>query len=323
MTAFRELATFEVVHGKRSWPWVAFTADRVAFASATHIHTRGLDGPGPSFPLPPDVDLAMFALSSESVAIASRVELAVLDGSAAARKRARLDALLGEGAALSALAFDRTSKRLWLSAETETETVIALVDATSLDPVGVLRSAALPRPSLHEIHVHPLDDAALVLAACGEEGTFARVVGFAGDEVSAVPGALDAGGIAAGFVGFSADGARVHLAEADELRTHAWPTLHELSSVPLADDFVSSFSGAVLGDDIFVDGDLADAQEDAVMQFDRAAIHGIVLPGPAPSGMWAGRLGANAIVVIEAKGDPSRARILERIATRRVAPGLS
>lgn len=322
MTAFREVASFDVVHGKRAWPWVSFTADRVAFASATHIHTRGVDGSGPSFALPPDVEVAVFAASSELVAIAGAEVLVVLDASSET-KRARLDALLGEGSTLSALAFDRTGKRLWLSAETTTETVIALVDAATLAPVGVLRSPAFPRPSLHEIHVHSQDDAALVLAACGEDGTFARVVGFAGDEVSAVPGALDGGGIAAGFVGFSGDGARVHLVEADELRTHAWPTLHELSSVQLADDFLSSFSGVVLGDDIFVDGEVADSQEDAVMQFDRAAIHGVVLPGAAPAGMWAGRLGPNAIVTIDPKGDPAAARILERVATGRAAPGAS
>lgn len=315
MTAFREVASFDVVHGARAWPWVSLTSDRVAYASATHIHTRGIDGPGASFELPADVPLTMFALGRDRVAIASTEVLVV------GEKRVRLDALLGE-ATLSALAFDRTGQRLWLSAETPKETIIALVDATSLEAIGTSKSPAFPRPSLHEIHVHPIDDAALVLAACGEDGTFARVVGFAGSELSAVPSALDEGSIAAGFVGFSADGARVHLVEADELRTHAWPTLHELSSVPLADDFVSSFSGAVLGQDVFVDGEYADSQQDAVMQFDVAAIHGIVLPGPAPTGMWAGRLGANAIVTIEPKGDPARARVLERIATKR-APGIS
>jgi hypothetical protein len=38
--------------------------------------------------------------------------------------------------------------------------------------------------------------------------------------------------------------------------------------------------------------------------------------------MWAGRLGSNAIVTIDAKGDPARAHILERVATGR-APGIS
>lgn len=305
MTLFRELASFDVVHAERAWPWLSFGGGRVGYASATHIHTRGIDGEGPSFALP--AEPTMFCVSEKRVAIATADELIVLDGA-----RARLDALLGD-ATLAAMSFDRTGKRIWLSAESASETVIALVDADSLASVGVLRSPAFPRPSLHEIHVHAVDDAVLVLAACGEAGTFARVAGFAGDELSAVPSALDEGGISAGFVGFSGDGMRVHLVEADELRTHAWPTLHELSSVPLADDFISSFSGVVLGNEIYVDGEYADSQEDAVMQFDRAAIHGIVLPGPAPTGMWAGRLGANAIVTVEPKGDPARAHVLERI----------
>lgn len=326
---FREIASFDVVHGRRSWPWVSFAArsDLVAFASTeTTVSTRRLDGehvvPGLSFSVPTDVQLGAFSISSHGdrpiLAIAGFVgatQVVLVLDSVAERKRAPLDALLGRGHELRAIAFDRTGRRLWLSAESATETVIALVDVESLATVGVSRSAAFPRPALHEIHLHAQDDAVLVLAACGDEGTFARVVGFAGDEVSAVPSELDSGAVAAGFVGFSRDGARVHLVEADELRTHAWPTLHELSSVPLADDFVSSFSGAVLGDEIFVDGEDAETRDDSIMLFDRSAIRGVVLPPPAPTGMWAGRLGNDAIVTIEAKGDPARARVLLRTAT--------
>jgi hypothetical protein len=122
--------------------------------------------------------------------------------------------------------------------------------------------------------------------------------------------ALDAGDVTAGFDGFSADLTRVHLAEADELRTHAWPGLEQLSSVMLADDFASSYAGAVLGDRIFVDGEDRDAGGDSVMQFDRSALLGTVLKPPFPSGMWVGRLGVDAIVTVESKGDPARARVL-------------
>lgn len=322
---FREVASFDVFHTQLDWPWLAFAASggQVAFASSSNtIATRSLDGDrvatGPSFTLPPGLALGSFTIATapESLlAVAGTADgaptVAIVDASGE-RKRVRVDALLGDGHEVRAIAFDRTGRRLWLSAETKTETVTVLVDVASLALVGVIRGAPFPRPALHELHLHPQDDAVLLLAACGEEGSFARVVGFAGDVVSAVPGALDAGAVAAGFVGFSADGARVHLVEADELRTHAWPTLHELSSVPLADDFVSSFSGAVLGSDIYVDGEEAESQEDAVMLFDRSAIGGAVLPSPAPSGMWAGRLGREAIVTVEAKGDPARARVLLR-----------
>ena len=338
---FREIAAFDVVHAELDWPWIAFAAsgDRLAYASsAKTIATRRLEGDrvveGPSFTLPPDLELASgspasagagprragltkFSLDRDGALLAvtgiagDACVVVTLDASGE-RKRARIDALVGEGHEVQALAFDRTGRRLWISAESATETVITLIDVASLEVIGVVRSAPFPRPALHEIHLHPQDDAILLLAACGEEGSFARVAGFAGDVVSAVPSALDSGGIAAGFVGFSADAARVHLAEADELRTHGWPTLDELSSVPFADDFVSSFSGAVLGNDILVDGEDAETREDAVMLFDVSATRGTLLPEPAPSGMWAGRLGPDAIVTIQAKGDPVRARILRR-----------
>lgn len=319
---FHEIATFEVLHAELSWPWIAFAADEraIAFASSpSTIHTRRFDGDqlkdGHSFTLPPDLALTAFAVASKDadlLAVAGKVDsgfvVAVLDPSGE-RRRVRIDDVLGAGHELRALAFDRTGRRLWWCAENATETVTALVDVASLALVGVIRSTPFPRPALYEIHRHAQDDAVIILAACGENGTFANVVGYAGDDVSAVPGALDTGAVAAGFVGFSADGARVHLVEADELRTHAWPTLHELSSVPLADDFVSSFSGTVIGTDILVDGNDADTGEDTVMLFDKSAIRGIVLPRPAPVGMWAGRLGTTALVTIESKGDPVRARV--------------
>lgn len=338
---FREIAAFDVVHAELEWPWIAFAAsgDCLAYASsAKTIATRALEGDrvveGPSFTLPPDLELASGSSASAEagprragltkfslakggalLAVAGSAGdvsvVAILDASGE-RKRARIDALLGEGHDVQAIAFDRTGRRLWLSAESATETVIALVDVASLELVGVVGSAPFPRPALHELYVHPQDDAILLLAACGQDGTFARVAGFAGDVVSAVPTALDSGGIAAGFVGFSTDAMRVHLAEADELRTHGWPTLDELSSVQFADDFVSSYSGAVLGYDILVDGEDAETGDDAVMRFDVSAIRGTFLPKPAPSGMWAGRLGPDAIVTIQAKGDPVRALVLRR-----------
>lgn len=335
---FREIAAFDVVHAELDWPWIAFAAsgDHVAFASSrSEIATRRLDGdrltPGPSFALPADLTLrpgsegraglTAFAISVRPGDGGAHLAVTGVAGDAPVvaivdpngdQRRADIADVLGPEHDVQALAFDRTGHRLWISAENPTETVVLLLDVATLARLGEIRSSAFPRPALHELHRHSVDDAILLLAACGEEGSFARVVGFAGDVVSAVPTELDGGAIAAGFVGFSADGARVHLVEADELRTHAWPTLHELSSVPLADDFVSSFSGAVLGDEIFVDGEVAETHGDAVMLFDRAAIHGAILPFPAPAGMWAGRLGRNAIVTVQAKGDPVRARVLVR-----------
>ncbi len=318
--SFTEIASFDVVHGHLSWPWISFdpSGKHFAFASSTSAFaTRAFDDgrvtEGPSVALPSDLgrnSVQAFAIGSQGTLLAATgAGLVVTCDASGEVARAKIDALAGAGFTGRALAFDRKGTRLWLSAESDKETAILLLDARSLALLGAAKSAAVPPPAMHELMLHPLDDAVLLLAACGEEGTFARIAGFANDEVSAIATALDAGGIPAGFVGFSADGARVHLAEADELRTHAWPGLEELSSVELADDFVSSFAGAVLGESIYIDGQDAESNDDQVMKFDRSAIVGSVLSGDVPNGMWAGRLGTNALVTVESKGDPVRGRV--------------
>jgi hypothetical protein len=317
---FTEIAAFDAAHGHLSWPWLAFDAsgDRFAFASSTRTFaTRVLgDGrvtEGPSFTLPSELgkDLQAFAIGNRGALLAvTGAGLLVICDASGEIARTALEGLAGAGFTGRALAFDRSGTRVWLSAESDKETALLLVDARSLALVGIVRSGAVPPPSMHELFLHPHDDAVLLLAACGEEGTFARVAGFSDGEVSAITTLLDGGGIPAGFVGFSADGARVHLAEADELRTHAWPGLEELSSVELADDFVSSFAGVVLGDSLYIDGQDAESSEDQVMKFDRSAIVGKVLHDEVPAGMWASRLGADLIVTVEAKGEPARGRVI-------------
>ena len=325
-----EVASFEVVHEHISWPWVAFDASGSRFAFATsksRIATRVLrDGTvteGPSFSLPADVALGSFALGASGTLLAAvgtapaaaAVEGAGLvfttDAAGEEQRRLPIEAIFGTGFTAQAIAFDRSGTRLWISAESATETAVALIEARTHVPLGVVRSAPFPPPSMHELMLHPKDDAVLVLAACGEDGTFARVAKWLQDgRLEGIPTALDDGSIPAGFVGFSTDGARVHLAEADELRTHAWPGLQELSSVEFADDFVSSFAGAILGERILVDGEDSEAHEDAVMVFDTSALRGTLAFPPVPAGMWAGRLGADTLVTVEAKGEPSRGRVI-------------
>ena len=320
---FAELASFDVTHDELAWPWIAFEprGKRFAFAEfGPRIATRALGdagiSEGPSFALPAGVDLASmrgFGVDPEGALLALCAALAdgaiVVTCAAGGELRRTAVETLCAGFAPRGLTFNRTGSRLWISAESDSETAILLVDARSHVVLGVSRTPAFPRPSTHELYVHPQDDAVLLVAACGEE-TFARVVGWSGDGIELIATALDGGGVPAGFVGFSADAARVHLVEADELRTHAWPALHELSSMELADDFVSSFSGAVLGEHIFIDGQHSEDAEDAVMRFDRSALRGILLTPPFPSGMWAGRLAGDVIVTVEADGAPSRGRVL-------------
>ena len=61
-----------------------------------------------------------------------------------------------------AVAFDHTGKHVWFSAESGKETVLSLVSAREHTVVGALRSPPFPPPAMHELHVHPVDDAVLL-----------------------------------------------------------------------------------------------------------------------------------------------------------------
>lgn len=334
-----EIASFDVVHERLPWPWISLDASGGRFAfpsSGQHIASRVL-GPqgvteGASFALPQDLALPTappaddasrdarpgahgFSIDPQGkrlavTGVASSGSVVVTIDDAGHELRSHLDTLAGPGFIAQAVAYDRTGARLWISAESEKETALLLIDARTHALVGIVRSAPFPPPAMHELHLHPHDDAVLLLAACGPDGTFARVARFSEGQVKAVWTSLEGGGIPAGMVGFSPDGSRVHLAEADELRTHAWPALKELSSVQFDDDFVSSYSGALIGDRILVDGEDSETHEDAVTMFDRTATKGTFLTPPVPSGMWARRLAGDTLVTVEAKGEPARGRVI-------------
>ena len=311
---FVESAAFDVAHGALKWPWVAIDPTRARFAFAKNeneIVARTLAGDEKTFALPADLGLSKlhgFAIEprGELLAVIGPDVVATLDANGEV-KRSSIEA----GFTARAITFDRSGARIWISAENGKETALVLLDARKHDVHGTVRSAAFPSEANHELYVHPQDDAVLLLAACGEDGTFARVAGWSDGPPVAIETALDQGGASAGFVGFSSDGARVHLAEPDELETFSWPDLAKLSSTPFDEDFVANYSGAVIDSLIFVDGDLdLDAgAKDAVMMFDAGARKGSLVT-PAPSGMWAGRIGTNAIITVDAKGDPAHARVL-------------
>jgi hypothetical protein len=305
---FAPILSFEVAHGALKWPWVAIDPTRTWFAFAKNdreIAARTLAGEEKTFALPADLGLAAL----HGFAIDPRGEVLALMGANVVVTGARRMSL-EEGFVARAVTFDRSGSRLWISAESGKETALVLLDAKTLAVLGTVKSAAFPSEANHELHVHPQDDAVLLLAACGEDGTFARVAGWSDGPPVAIETALDQGGASVGFIGFSSDGARVHLAEPDELQTLSWPNLAKVSSAPFEADFVASYSGAVIDSLVFVDGDVDDddVTKDAVMMFDATGRKGSLVT-PAPSGMWAGRIGTNAIITVESKGDPARARV--------------
>ena len=337
-TAFHEIGSFSVAHERLPWPWIALdpSRNRVAFpASPTTLETRayaeGRLESGPSFTLPEGLGLPQsqagsgggrgaeglqgFALdpSGSRVAVLGSSQgegwVVTIDESGACL-RSRIEQLVGGDCSARAVTFDRTGQRLWVSTESEGETALLLLDAGTHSVVGVLRSPPFPPPAVHELQVHSQDDAVLLLAACGEDGTFARVAGFTDGPPVALETALDGGAPSAGFVGFSSDGARVHLVEEERLRTHAWPGLLELSSVEFPGAFLSAYSGVVMGHRLFIDGQDADGGDaDAVMLFDRSATRGTLLAPPVPRGMWVGRLGPDGLLTVEPKGEPAVARL--------------
>ena len=315
------LASFDVHKEGLPWPWIAIAASGtdVAFASsATTFATRrltegGAIESGPSFTSPTEIgktrSFALCPLGELAVLTATHLHVLHEDKT----RSVPLATLLPESIEPRAALFTRSGAQLWISGDTSDSAVIFLVDVAKLTLIGVSRSKAFPPPASHELFLHPQDDAVLLLAACGEEGTFARVVGWTGGDVERIPTALDDGGIAAGFVGFSEDGARLHLAEDQALRTHAWPALVELSSVDLADDFVGAYAGAVMHGRVLVDGHEDEDEHngaDGVMSFDVSGTLGSWLLPPFPSGMWAGRLGSTCLVTVQPKGNPARGSVI-------------
>ena len=70
------------------------------------------------------------------------------------------------------------------------------------------------------------------------------------------------------------------------------------------------YAGIVVGENVLVDGEDSESGEDAVMLFDRTGTKGRLISPPAAVGMWAGKLGSDVLVTVEAKGEPARARVL-------------
>lgn len=334
-----EVGSFEILHRHLAWPWVTIDVSHrhFAFASADdRISSRTfIEGDlteGPNFSLPNDLRLPEVGaphtghrgaevgihgfsidLEAKLLAVTANVEgtsVVVTIDEGGEKKRSNVRDLAGGDFTAHAVAFDRTGNRMWISAESEAETALILVDSRTHAVFGVVRSEPCARPAFHELHVHPQDDAVLLLIACGQDGTFARVAGWSDGPPILITNQLENGSIPAGFIGFSADNARVHLAGDDGLRTHAWPGLEMLSTVDPDESFGNLYAGAVMGDRIFVDGQDHETGEDAVMQFDRTAIRGAVLKPPVPTGMWVGRIGIDAIVTVDAKGEPALGHVV-------------
>lgn len=312
LLGFREIATFDVHHGALPWPWIAFDATRTRFgypSAAREITVRGLDDDARgTYALPlslPSGDtpgLHAFAVGDGVVAATGVADGRSIVTIASDRAvTADVATLVGDGHAGRALRFDRAG-RLWLATEGESGGRLTLLDA-SLSPIGAIELPQYPPPVLFELALHPSEDAVLLLASCGEDGTFVRVARY-DDGVHDVPTTIEHD--PAGFVGFSADGQRVFLVEDERLRAHRWPDLLIEVTADLPDDVVSNYSGIVDADVVLVDAADTESEDDVVLAFDARTLKPKPPPTAIRDAMWAGRLEARALVTVRAKGEPAR-----------------
>ncbi|MBI2394249.1 MAG: hypothetical protein HYV09_32055 [Deltaproteobacteria bacterium] len=351
LLGFREVSSFQVAHGALPWPWIAFDPAHLRFAHAADAQTivvRSLvDGAlaeTARFALPEGLGLPQVAPDGySSTARAKRLhafalapsgdELAITGivdegrsvvatlGRGGELARASVEERLGEGLFGQALSWDRTGAHLWIAAERDAspsapargDGVVARLDGATLQVLGVVDHPEYPPPVAYELALHPIDDAVLTLAACGQDGTFARVARFADGRLQAIVTRLDGGGEPAGLVGFSPDGSRVFLAEESALRVHRWPALDLERTVDLGDEFMSAYSGAVVDDRVLVDGEDAEDGEDVVLAYDASTLARVPPPTAIRGAMWVGRLQERHLVTVTPKGEPARGAVLRML----------
>src|SRR4051812_48019297 len=124
-----EIAAFEVMHRGLVWPWVSIDPTRARFAFATSdnsVATRAfVDGglvDGKTFALPDGVEVKGFAIDPSGELLAVNGASVVVTGDV----RTRIDALAGPDFIARAITFDRSGKRVWISAESGKETALIL-----------------------------------------------------------------------------------------------------------------------------------------------------------------------------------------------------
>lgn len=346
LLGFREVGSFQVAHGALPWPWLVFDPARRRFAHAVDAQTivaRALDGEAvvetARFALPAGLGLPQVAPSGEgSTARAPRLHAFALSpsgdtlavtgvvdgrsvivtlGAGGELARATVDERLGAGLFGQALCWDRAGARVWVAAERDGSPdgasqgvgVVALLDAATLQVVGVVDHPKYPPPITYELTLHPTDDAVSMFAACGPDGTFARVARVREGRVETVPTKMDGGLEPAGLLGFSRDGARVFLAEESALRVHRWPDLEVVKTVDLGDEFVSAYAGAVVDDRVLVDGEDAEDGDDVVLAYDADTLKRLPPPTAIRGAMWVGLVGERRLVTVAPKGEPARGAV--------------
>jgi hypothetical protein len=247
---FEPLATFAIAPGKLRWPWISLSPDRRHVAYPTGPHTIGLRSVDrldeeailtlpEAFHMPTQSmaatgstarqpGLHAIAVNDDGTAIVAfawhgAAPVACVAGIGREPTTIDLTAAL-DGMGPMSTAFARTGDALWLTTESETGAAILRLRASDLAVIGHVGFKPPPLPAQHEVFTHPFRDEALLLMACGQDGTFARIARFDG-EVTAIPCAAEDGIEPAGLADWDHTGHHVFLAGDTGLERRTFPDL--------------------------------------------------------------------------------------------------
>lgn len=335
---FEDVTQLTLSPRKLAWPWVWFSPDRrtlgypvgpraLALRSIDRLDDeRRIDLPAgfetPTKPLPTTGStsrrpgLQTVALSDDGVTLVAFTwhddgPRACVVSHDAPPRTIDLAPHLGGMGILSA-SFSKPGDALWASAESDTHASLLRLSLSDLAIVGQIPFAPAPLPAQHELHVHPTRDDALLLMACGQDGTFARVARF-DTGVVACENALEGGAEPTGLADWNDDGERVFLIGFDGIEARTWPGLALVSQVDAPDGLILNCTGLRIGDQLAVS-----AADEETEDEPRALLYDATTlvrndDAPAPPGMWAGRFGDDRLVTIDRETSGTRRAFIRRL----------
>lgn len=315
VASFEKILEFPLQPLELHWPWVAFSPGRDAFAYPTAACAyavraeRSLDDVRrlvlPEALAVPADEAGTFQAGLRAAALhpdgATLVGVGWQDGPALfvtgvsrSPRVVSLARVLGEMVPRT-VAFTKDGAALWVSAEEEDEeAVVARLDFATLRLLGKVAFPAAPAPAQHLLHLHPTEDAAMLLMNCGQDGTFCRVARATGGEVTLLANEGEDGLEPSGLVEMATDGRNICLASSDQVELRRWPDLSLEAAFELDEDVVTNYAGVRVGERILVETESEDAERCLVFEKSLRFLG----DAPRPPGMWAGRLGTRHLVTV-------------------------
>jgi hypothetical protein len=318
-----KLHELTIFPGHLAWPWVTFAPDRSAFAVPVGpriLAVRGVASLGSErradlpeeLPVPSvlpsaygttahQLGLHAIALHPDGQTVVGvgwhrDIPVACVERVGGAPELVDLGPALGEMGPLAA-AFTRDGESIWISAESSSGAGVARLRFRDFGLEAKVAFAPAPPPAAHELFLHPLEDAVLLTMACGQDGTFIRVVRMAGGKLELVPTEGDGGLEPCGMAETTDDGEHVCLVAIDRVELRRWPTLRPARQAELGEERVTHHNGVRIGGRFLVSAaDREDEDEErALVLGDSLAIED---DAAGPPGMWAGRLGKDRLVTV-------------------------